>query len=140
MMNGRKSSRRLVFRSSFIAHRSSFLPLTPESNVRILLGTMNKIKQIFFIANRQYELIEVDGPISRQNRLFPAQFDHEAGVLRISKTVPLEQRAWVVAVEVSDACLQMWKPLPVIWPIGWPGDRPALPPRPPGAADDRPHP
>jgi hypothetical protein len=106
-----------------------------------------KINQIFSLGSRAYELIEVDGPICRGNRTFPAQFDHDAGVLRISKTVPIEQRAWVVAVAVADACFLMWNPVPVIWPIGWtsdpptglPGDRRASPPRGPDPADDPPH-
>lgn len=112
----------------------------------------NEIKQIFSLGSRPYELVEVDGPIRRGKRTFPAQFDHDAGVLRISKTVPVEQRAWVVAVAVADACFLLWKPLPVIWPIGWRlglasdpatdrlGDRRASPPRRPDAADDPPHP
>jgi hypothetical protein len=61
-------------------------------------------------------LLEVDGPLRRGNQTFPAQFDHVAGVLKISRTVPVEQRSWVVAVAVSDACQRLWKPVPVIWP------------------------
>ena len=98
-------------RSSFIIPRSSFscihVSLDDLNNVRILLGMPNKSKQIFCLGARQYELVEVDGPIYRENQRFPAQFDHDAGVLRISKTVPLEQRAWLVAVAVSDACFLM---------------------------------
>jgi hypothetical protein len=147
-MNDRESIR--LPNLPFIIHSCSFLisSLDSQTDVSILFGMANQVKQIFSIGDRQYELIEVDGPISRQNRLFPAQFDHEAGVLRISKTVPPEQLAWVVAVAVSDACFQLWKPLPVIWPAGWPlgqsprwpVDRRVLPPRPPGTEGDRPHP
>jgi hypothetical protein len=128
----------------FIIHHSSFIvkhlfpSLAFTQQVRILLGYMKKVKQIFLLGARPYELVEVEGPIFRENRCFPAQFDHDAGMLRISKTVPVEQRAWVVAVAVADACFLMWKPLPVIWPVGWLDDPGGwqLPGR--GAGDDPP--
>ncbi len=73
--------------------------------------------RFFPMGGRQYELVEVDGPLpTRKGEVFPAQFDHAAGVLRISRTVPVAERAWVVAVAVSDACFQMWRPVPVIGP------------------------
>ncbi len=89
----------------------------------------NKVKQIFSLGSRQYEIVEVDGPICRGNRVFPAQFDHDAGVLNISSAVPMEQRAWVLAVAISDACFRLWKPIPVIWPNWLADDR--LPDSPP---------
>jgi hypothetical protein len=99
------------------------------------------VKQIFSLGNRVYELVVIEGPIVRENRRFPAQFDHGAGVLRISSTVPVEQRAWVAAVAVSDACLRLWKPIPLIFP-NWIPDRRDDPPAGgsprPGPADDRP--
>ncbi len=99
---------------------------------------MSDVKQIFSLGARQYELVIVDGPICRGNRVFPAQFDHELGVLKVSATVPVDQRAWVVAVAVSDACFRQWQPIPVIWPRWLPGrqDGPSPPPR--GLADDPP--
>ena len=104
----------------------------------------NKVTQIFSLGDRQYHLVEVEGPIQRGNGVFPAQFDHDAGVLKISKTVPLDRRAWVVAVAISDACFRLWRPIPVIWP-NWlpdeslPDDPPAFSPRRPGPAGDPPH-
>ena len=97
--------------------------------VRILFGMGTEGKQaaaqIFRIGGRQYELVEVDGPLPpRAGETFPAQFDHAAGLLRVSRTVPAEQRAWVVAVAVSDACYRLWRPVPVIWPDWVPADRP----------------
>jgi hypothetical protein len=96
-------------------------------------------KKIFRIAGQQYELVEVCGPIVRGSRSFTAQFDHEAGVLKISNEVPLADRAWVVAVAVSDACFQMWKPIPVIWPPWQPYDRSASDRLRPDPEDDPPH-
>jgi hypothetical protein len=65
-----------VHHSSFRVHR---LPcsLDTQLDVRILLGSMKNIKQIFSLGNRPYEIVEVEGPIHRGNRTFPAQFDHE---------------------------------------------------------------
>jgi hypothetical protein len=80
-------------------------------------------KQIFKVGGRIYELVEVEGPIRRGNRVVPAQFDHDQGVLRISTLVPLDQRAWVAAVAVSDACFRIWRPLPVEFPEWWSSDR-----------------
>lgn len=97
-------------------------------------------KQIFRIGDRQYELREVDGPLRCGDRVFPAQFDHEAGVLKISRTVPVQQRAWVVAVAVSDACQRLWKPVPVIWPNWRPDDRSAFGSPRRGPASDPPRP
>ena len=99
--------------------------------------------QIFRIGGRQYELVEVDGPCERAGQTFPAQFDHAAGILRLSRTVPPDQRAWVVAVAVSDACFRLWRPVPVIWPDWAPADRPpaaASPPRGRGSRPARPSP
>ena len=97
-----------------------------------------KRKQIFPIGDRPYELTVVSGPIYRENRIVPAQFDHEKKVLRISSAVPIEDRAWVVAVAVSDACFRLWRPIPILWPAPpcFPPDREAPPP---GLADDPPH-
>lgn len=97
----------------------------------------HNVKQIFQIGNRAYELVVVEGPIVRGNRGFPAQFDHDAGVLRISSTVPVDQRAWAVAVAVSDACFRMWNPIPLIFPH-WLSDPPAGGLPRPDPADDRP--
>ncbi len=83
------------------------------------------VGQIFRIGGREYELREVDGPVERGGDVFPAQFDHAAGVLLLSRAVPVEQRAWVVAVAVSDACFRLWRPVPVIWPDWEPADRTA---------------
>jgi hypothetical protein len=94
------------------------------------MGTKSKQAgpQVFRIGGRPYELVEVDGPLPpRAGETFPAQFDHAAGVLRVSRTVPVEQRAWVVAVAVSDACFRLWRPVPVVWPNWLPVDRPARP-------------
>lgn len=91
------------------------------------------VNEIFSLGNRRYRLVVVEGEIRRGNRVFPAQFDHDAGVLRISSTVPVEQRAWVVAVAVSDACFRLWQPVPVIWP-NW---LPSLPDRPGDASPPR---
>ncbi len=96
--------------------------------VSILFGMQEKRKQIFLLGDRPYELVEVSGPICRGKRCFPSQFDHESRLLKISKSVPQEQRAWVAAVAVSDACFRLWRPIPVIWP-DWVDDRPrGLPP------------
>jgi hypothetical protein len=90
------------------------------------MGTEGKqnAARVFRIGGRQYELVEVDGPVERDGQAFPAQFDHAAGVLRLSRAVPVEERAWVVAVAVSDACFRLWRPVPVIWPDWVPADRP----------------
>lgn len=104
-----------------------------------MFGMDTQGKRIFNIGSRQYELVEVDGPICRGKRRFPAQFDHEAGVLKISNAVPPGDRAWVVAVAVSDACYQMWRPIPVIWPPWQPCDRGASGRHRRGPADDPPH-
>ena len=85
-----------------------------------MFGMIREGKRIFRIGDRQYELLEVDGPIEREGKLFPAQFDHAAGVLRVSKSVPMDDRPWVVAVAVSDACFRLWRPIPVLFPKGWP--------------------
>ncbi len=79
-------------------------------------------KKIFLIGDRQYELVEVDGPIRRKNETFAVQFDHDAGVLKLSKQVPVEDRPWAVAVAVSDACRRVFRPIPVIWPKWRPCD------------------
>jgi hypothetical protein len=114
-----------------------------STNVRILFGMQNNVKQIFSLGHRRYEIVIVDGLIRRGNRTFAAQFDHDAGLLNISIDVPIEQRAWVVAVAISDACFRLWKPIPVIWPTPLHGclpdgqdafSAPRL-----GPADDRPH-
>jgi hypothetical protein len=98
------------------------------------------VKQIFSLGNRPYEIVVVDGVIHRGNRSFPAQFDHDAGLLKISIDVPIDQRAWVVAVAISDACFRLWKPIPVIWPQTLGPVEPDVfsPPR-RGPADDQPH-
>jgi hypothetical protein len=104
---------------------------------------MHKRKQIFQIGNRPYELIVVSGPIYRENRVVLTQFDHEKRVLRISSVVPIEDRAWAVAVAVSDACFRLWRPIPVVWPRFPIVPPPFFPPAPepprPGLADDPPH-
>ena len=95
----------------------------------------NPAARIFRIGGRQYELVEVDGelpPVAGQ--VGPAQFDHDAGVLRVSRSVPAELRAWAVAVAVSDACFRLWRPVPVIWPNWLPADRPPATRRPASAA------
>ena len=92
------------------------------------------VAQLFPLGGRVYELVEVDGPLRRGSDTFPTQFDHDAGVLRVSRTVPVEQRAWVVAVAVSDACFRLWRPVPVEWPDWLPADRPASSAGPPVAA------
>ncbi len=97
-------------------------------------------KQIFLLGDRPYELVAVSGPIRRGNRTFPAQFDHEKGVLKISRSVPVDQRAWVVAVAVSDACFRLWKPIPIVWPNERPAEQRGFSPRQPDPDRDRPHP
>ena len=106
------------------------------------MGTEGKriSARIFRIGERPYELVEVDGPVERDGQTFAAQFDHEAGVLRVSRTVPPEQRAWVVAVAVSDACFRLWRPVPVIWPDWASSDRPATPTGVPPAGGPGPRP
>ncbi len=96
-------------------------------------------KQIFQVGNRVYELVLVEGPIYRDGQSFAAQFDHDAGVLRVSKRVPRDQRAWVTAVAVSDACFRLWNPIPLIYP-DWRPDPPACGPSRPGPEDDPPCP
>ncbi len=103
-----------------------------------MFGMFENRKQIFRIGNQVYELTEVEGEICRGNRRFPAQFDHEKGLLKVSTLVPIEQRAWVVAVAISDACLQVWKPIPVIWPQWLTDAPPACGQPPPDPADDPP--
>lgn len=105
-----------------------------------MFGMAPEGKKIFRLGERQYELVEVDGPICRGTKKFPAQFDHEACVLRISRTVPAEERAWVVAIAVSDACFRMWRPIPVIWPNWQPADRSGGGRLRPGPASDPPGP
>jgi hypothetical protein len=95
-------------------------------------------KQIFRIGSRVYELVEVDGPIFAENDVVAAQFDHDAGVLRISRLVPVGQRAWLVAAAVSDACFQFWNPVPVDFPNWQPDDRSGSGPTRPGFERDRP--
>ena len=72
--------------------------------------------QFFLMGDRQYELVEVDGPITCGQRRCAVQFDHAACVLKMSRQVPMSQRPLVIASAVSDACLRLWKPVPVIWP------------------------
>ncbi len=73
-------------------------------------------KQIFLMGDRQYELVEVDGPIDRDGRRCAVQFDHDAAVLKVSRQIPVSQRPVVIANAVSDACFRLWKPVPVVWP------------------------
>ena len=88
-----------------------------------MFGMTGDVKKIFRIGGRQYELVEVDGPLCRGSKRFATQFDHDAGILKISRTVPVDQRPWAVAVAVSDACFRLWRPIPVIWPNWQPADR-----------------
>ncbi len=122
--------------SAFIISHSAFdIP----TYVRILFGMHSNVKQIFSLGHRPYEIVVVDGIIRRGNRCFPAQFDHEAGLLKLSVDVPIEQRAWVVAVAVSDAAFRLWRPIPVIFPNCFEPASPDVfsPPR-LGPADDQP--
>ena len=75
----------------------------------------------FLLGSQPYELVEVDGPIIRSGRACAAQFDHRRRLLRISRQIPPHQRALVVAAAVNDACMRMWRPVPVIWPR-WEGE------------------
>jgi hypothetical protein len=102
--------------------QSDNLSIAVPIKVSIMFGYAMEGKKIFTLGDRPYELIEVDGPICRGNQKFPAQFDHDAQVLRLSKTVPMEMRPVIVAVAISDAYRRMWKPIPVIWPHWRPDD------------------
>ncbi len=83
------------------------------------------VSRIFRIGGRQYEFVEVDDPFPPgDGEVSATQFDHAAGVLRVSRSVPVDERAWAVAVAVSDACYRLWRPIPVIWPDWTPVDRP----------------
>ncbi len=148
--DGQLSPSASLFRVSGFGHSFGFLvsdfgfltthfPLDEHHLVSILFGMNDEGKQIFILGDRPYQLVEVSGPIRRESRTFPAQFDHDAGVLKISSLIPLEQRAWVVAVAVSDACFRLWRPIPIVWP----NERLSHPhassrPR-PGPEGDRPH-
>lgn len=89
-------------------------------------------KNIFLIGNRVYEWVLDEGMM---NGGAAAQFDHERAVLRVSARVPVELRAVVTAMAVSDACQRLWRPIPVVWPR-WRHDPPAAEPpgRDPGGA------
>jgi hypothetical protein len=81
-----------------------------------MFGMNQNGKQFFLMGDRRYELVEVDGPITCGQRRCAVQFDHAAGVLKMSRQVPMSQRPVVIASAVSDACFRLWKPVPVIWP------------------------
>jgi hypothetical protein len=81
-----------------------------------MFGMDSQGKQFFLVGNRRYELIEVDGPINRAGKRCAVQFDHAAGVLKVSRQIPASQRSVVIANAVSDACFRLWKPVPVVWP------------------------
>lgn len=79
-----------------------------------MFGMPQLSKKFIILGFRQYELVEVDGPIVRDGKESAVQFDHEAMVLRVCREIPADQKAVVVANAVADACLRMWRPVPVV--------------------------
>ncbi len=102
--------------ASTVACRHPIFPLPLFTLVRILFGMRSDGKQIFWMAGRLYALVVSDGPIGRDGERFAAQFDHEAGVLRVSRLVPVRHRPWVVAVAVSDAYARLCRPVDRVSP------------------------